>query len=414
MGCLRLLARAKPVSSASGGGASAPGGVGRKLVSGLVAVAITIAAFAAANPAAASADPLTWGTPTNVTGEQNNLYALSCPSSSLCLTSDGGGDVFHANPTSGGWTKATIDTSATNTLESLACASPTLCVTGDAGGAVFATSTPTGPATGWHGTALVPAGTGAVYALACDTGPLCLASVSAFPSALYVSTNPTAASPTWTQISGVTIDNGNLQVALACARGSTTDRCFGVDGQGNVTWSTAPTSTQWFSADVDGSNRLYSISCPSISLCVGGDAQGNVVTSVQPTGGAGQWHVHNIMPSSAELQNVSCAADSNGNLCVATDINGDTYDFSVDSTGACDRSAREPPPRLRPASRLVRDHVPVRGQRPEPGRRGKRVAQQWPGRVRSDHRGGDKRADDNADLRGQPGRHEPACADLAP
>ena len=60
--------------------------------------------------------------------------------------------------------------------------------------------------------------------------------------------------------------------------------------------STNPTggAAAWTVTNVDSSNQLRSVSCPTSNLCVAVDYFGNVVASNNPTGGAAAWTVANV------------------------------------------------------------------------------------------------------------------------
>ncbi len=62
--------------------------------------------------------------------------------------------------------------------------------------------------------------------------------------------------------------------------------CVAVDWSGDVVTSTDPTAATptWTIINVDGRyHQLLGVSCPSTSLCVAGDGGGNVVTSTDPS-----------------------------------------------------------------------------------------------------------------------------------
>jgi hypothetical protein len=56
----------------------------------------------------------------------------------------------------------------------------------------------------------------------------------------------------------------------------------------------ASTPLAWTATDVDATNPLAGVSCPSTSLCVAVDGAGNVVTSTNPTGGGAAWTVTDV------------------------------------------------------------------------------------------------------------------------
>ena len=88
-----------------------------------------------------------------------------------------------------------------------------------------------------------------------------------------------------------------------------------------LTWSAAQ--------NVDGTNTLSTIDCPSTTLCVAGDGNGNVITSVDPGGGAATWTVSNLVGGFVSINEVSCPSTS---LCVAVDSAGTVW-WSTDPNG---------------------------------------------------------------------------------
>ena len=60
--------------------------------------------------------------------------------------------------------------------------------------------------------------------------------------------------------------------------------------------STRPALGRWSGADVDGTNRLVTVSCATSHFCVAGDDHGNVVTSKNPTGGPAAWTTETVDP----------------------------------------------------------------------------------------------------------------------
>ena len=51
----------------------------------------------------------------------------------------------------------------------------------------------------------------------------------------------------------------------------------------------ASPALSWNVTNVDGSNDLTDISCPSVNLCVATDTAGDVLTSTDPAGGSFAW-----------------------------------------------------------------------------------------------------------------------------
>ena len=127
----------------------------------------------------------------------------------------------------------------------------------------------------------------------------------------------------------VNVDGTNALNGVSCPSKSL---CVAVDGAGKVLTSTNPTGgrSAWSApVTIDGTASLNAVSCPSISLCVAVDNNGNVLTSTNPTGGASAWSAPMAIDETMvengdhDLKDVSCASPT---LCVAVDGNG--YAFS--------------------------------------------------------------------------------------
>jgi Alpha galactosidase A/Alpha galactosidase C-terminal beta sandwich domain len=73
-------------------------------------------------------------------------------------------------------------------------------------------------------------------------------------------------------------------------------------------------------AEVDRSQALSAISCPSLGLCVAVDSAGRATVSTHPTGGAGAWSEPFAIGGAAGFSSVSCASSS---LCVAVGGEGE-------------------------------------------------------------------------------------------
>ncbi len=161
-------------------------------------------------------------------------------------------------------------------------------------------------------------------AVSCAATSLCVAADEA--GRVFVSGDPTAATPTWSR--GADIDEGNPIAGISCASPSL---CVGVDIFGNVLVSDDPgaESPTWSRSHVDSVKRevapgvdleaLLSVSCPSSSLCVAGDVAGDVVTSTDPGAGTPTWTAPRRIDGERQLSSVSCPSTS---LCVAVDEAG--------------------------------------------------------------------------------------------
>ena len=96
--------------------------------------------------------------------------------------------------------------------------------------------------------------------------------------------------------------------------------CVAVDNHGRALVTSTPAdATSWSApSDIDGSNHLTSVSCPSSALCVAVDSAGNALSTTNPTASA--WSAPAaIYPTGRGLSSVSCGSVS---LCSAVDFDG--------------------------------------------------------------------------------------------
>lgn len=291
----------------------------------------------------------------------NALYAVSCPSTSLCATVDSAGNaLITQDPTAStpAWSSADVD--GATAITSVACPSTSLCVAvDDAGNALVThsanTSTPT-----WSEPANID-GTNAFDYVRCPSTSLCVA-VDDAGNALETD-DPSAATPTWSAPANI---DGTNPLTLSCPSASlcvtadfagnalvtddasaetptwsapteidatagisdiscgSTSLCVAVDEAGDalVTHDASAATPTWNSpANIDGTNTLYGVSCPSTSLCVAIDSIGNAVISDDPSAASPTWTVANI--DDASLYDISCPSTS---LCVAVDGDGDAFE----------------------------------------------------------------------------------------
>jgi hypothetical protein len=95
--------------------------------------------------------------------------------------------------------------------------------------------------------------------------------------------------------------------------------------------ASADSPFSWAVTNVDGSNDLTSVSCPSAALCVSGETGGNVVTSTDPTGGTAAWTVAHASAVTNAFRGMSCASAS---LCVGVDSAGNVVTSTNPTGGA--------------------------------------------------------------------------------
>jgi hypothetical protein len=163
--------------------------------------------------------------------------------------------------------------------------------------------------------------------MSCVTSPskLCVG-VDLIGRVVY-SSNPDAATPTWTRLIGV--DGANTLVDIACPSASL---CATVDNAGNAVTSTDGGANWATKAGIDGTtHRFWALGCPSASMCVAGDGAGNFVTSTNPGAGASAtWTVQSGTDPGNIIHDVSCVL-SPSTLCVAVDDSGNVL-TSTDPT----------------------------------------------------------------------------------
>jgi Divergent InlB B-repeat domain len=274
-----------------------------------LALAATLVAFASvAQAQSASGAPLTVSASATIDGT-TQFWGVSCPSDSLCVASDGAGQILTStNPAAGTWgSPVAIDDP--NSIFSLSCPSTTLCVAIDGVGNVLTSINPTGGASAWSQPEQIDVGIG-LAAISCPSTSLCVA--VDFAGNVLTSTNPTGGAAAW---SSAAVEPGIPIDGVSCP---TSSLCVAVDVVGNVLTATAPTGGvgAWSSANVDQSTPLAAVSCTT-SFCAAVDDFGNVAESSDPTGGLNAWTVSDI-DGTTTFDAVSCVLQ----YCEAVDQAG--------------------------------------------------------------------------------------------
>lgn len=271
-------------------------------------------------------------------GYHSGINDISCPTISLCVAVDGGGNaITSTNPTGGvaAWKLAHVfgptvcvigEGSPPCGLQSVSCPTITYCIAVDFIGNLIASHNPTGGAAAW--TATRASKDSSLGRVSCPAITFCVALDGGRGWILLTSTKPTGGAAAWTEVDlsdETKVDPANL-VDASCPSISL---CFVVDDQGDVIHSANPTggAQAWTSVHVDADGLVGGVSCPSSSLCVAVDS-GNVVTSSNPTGGPADWAMANV-DSSNDVEGVSCPSIS---LCVAVDHFGNVA-TSTNPTG---------------------------------------------------------------------------------
>lgn len=319
---------------------------GRHGIRGLLIASAAALALLAGPGAAAAADPspLSWGSPAEVDGYAPFSEGLindgvSCVSSSFCVVTDEYGAVMtSSNPTDGSaWTprKPVYSGAQAEALSGVSCPSTSLCVAVDSAGNVVTSTDPSDASATW--TVKSVDGSNALNGVSCPDSGLCVAVDG--QGNILSSTNPGAGSPTWTKLSPGA--DGTTSINSISCVGET--MCVAVDSAGNVLTSSDPTavSPTWVATNVDGANRLTSVSCIGAPLlCVAVDNHGNGVASTDPLGNSSSdWNVNLIDPNGGgggyTLTTVSCTSTgSSSSLCVAGDGGADHALASTDAGDA--------------------------------------------------------------------------------
>jgi hypothetical protein len=170
--------------------------------------------------------------------------------------------------------------------------------------------------------------------LSCPSASLCVAIASEH---LVSSTRPAAGASAWKDIA---VSNAGAAVDMLDVSCPSTALCVAIDHAGDVVTSTDPgaASPTWTVSHVDSNtvgaytaDSLLAVDCPTTSLCVATDAVGDVVTSTDPAGGPTAWTVSHIDNNASyecakegacdppEIWAISCASATS---CVALDDDG--------------------------------------------------------------------------------------------
>jgi hypothetical protein len=231
----------------------------------------------------------TW-TAAEVDSKGRGINSVYCASASFCIAVDAAGEVLTSTDPAGGvgaWMITPVDLSSegymgANDVYAVSCASTSLCLAADFRGNFLTSTEPMGGAGAW---AIAPVDKSkAVYAVSCPSSSLCVA--GDWVGDLLTTTNPTGGAGAWTtaQVDPdyETLNGGWHIDSVSCP---STSMCVAVDERGNVFTSSDPTGgvAAWTMADVDGANSLRGVSCPSTSICIAVDNIGDVVVGSMPS-----------------------------------------------------------------------------------------------------------------------------------
>lgn len=285
--------------------------------------------------------PVQWSSPVTVDLTGQGLENVSCVSTSFCLASDSGGNVFTWDGTS--WSGPTaVDTDGSPFVA--ACATSSFCYGGDEDGSFY-----TWQGGSWSGE-LVDPQTAGLVSIGCVNTALCWIADAEGNAYLWNGTSWSSPMPVEPSLDG----SGRLE--MGCP---STTFCVAVDPNGNAfTWDGSSwTSTS--SVNLSGS-EVVDFECTSMNFCMVLDSSGNTYTwngslwsgptlvstaghavnsltclsssfcmSVD-TGGsvsswtASSWSTPATIDSGAELTSVDCVSTT---FCVAVDSSGDALTY---------------------------------------------------------------------------------------
>lgn len=226
-----------------------------------------------------------------VVGSFGFIADIACPSTSLCVATgaDSGLDGFYTStdPAGGAATWSFSETGLGSLISGVARASVSLCVAVDQSGDVFMSTDPAGGAGTWSFGTIDPDGSD-LTGVSCPSARLCVA--VDLDGAIFASTNPAGGPATWyrTRRRGgrkrgwfdVSCPNVRLCVAAGSGFGVSTDPAR------PGSWRHIPEP-----ANGDQIKGITGISCASPHLCVGADLFGLAFVSTDPRGGVHAWHV---------------------------------------------------------------------------------------------------------------------------
>jgi YD repeat-containing protein len=272
-------------------------------------------AFYATN--VSSSSPASWSSWRGPGEEESPSQAVECPTSSLCLLAGGkeetaGGDLYYATALGGSWKDAYNPSYG---VDAISCASSSFCITGQDGDGYFRYAT--NPAsTSWT---LEDQGSTSMRGAFCLSSSFC-ALADGTGHVHIATTTSQIESSSWkeTDVDGTTKLDG-----ISC---TSTTSCIAIDSSGNVVnlvveASGGATATKH---DIDGTNSLAAITCTASSTCVTVDSAGNVFVS--KNNGETWTKLYSL---GDKLTSVACASAS---LCAAADTTGNLTTFNPGAT----------------------------------------------------------------------------------
>ena len=208
------------------------------------------------------------------------LVGVSCPSAALCVAVGPGVVVVSTDPGAmqPAWRVDRVDVEHgfASPLEGVSCPSVSLCVAVDFFRNVVTSDNPTAGAGAWS-VAPVPGGDGLpLNAVSCGSPSFCVIVDQAGDA--VTSTNPTAGSGAWTvkRLGASPLSGVSCVLPGACVAVDTAGRALATGDAGSD-------AARWSVAQIDPTNSLTAVSCPSRLECAATDAAGNLVVTPPAT-----------------------------------------------------------------------------------------------------------------------------------
>ncbi len=214
------------------------------------------------------------------------LSGISCPSEQLCVAVGGFEPVLNQSSVvltskdprdgPGTWTATELDSAFA--LTAISCPSVTFCVATDGSGDVLTSTDPTGGARAWAVSKV--SNSTSFSALSCPTVTFCAAVTNT--GDVVTSTHPTGGASAWTLS---TLDSSIMFDSVSCA---STRFCVIGGMSDHVYMTTNPTggSDAWISVRVvpQGQVAMFGLSCLDKGFCVGVDGSAGVHVYTNPNG----------------------------------------------------------------------------------------------------------------------------------
>jgi Zn-dependent metalloprotease len=244
----------------------------------------------------------------------NGVNAVSCPSTSFCVTTqEGGGFIrYSTNPSGISWTSLSIGTGA---MKGVSCLSASFCAVVDGTGNVHVATTEAKvkEAGGWTATNID--GTKALKGISCTSTTSCLA-VDGSGEVLKLAIEASGKATVTKQA----LEGAKELTAVTCT-GST---CVAVDNEGSI-FDSSNAGSSWTNPYGAGA-KLTSVSCASVWLCAAVTSSGDIATfnpaAVPPSRTQSIDSGNSLNAASCISGTTDCvASDSKGNAFYSTNVN---------------------------------------------------------------------------------------------